>query len=194
MSSGLLAEQSGRWTIGVGGLYSPYSHRYTYSYLSTTNLDIENGTGVEVFAALRQSPRVSWELAASELSFDARLSVYDNFHPPGQPSPLVYTATGDYGLRSGTLTLLFHPIVGRRFDIHVGPMAGWTTYQIDVGEHREDEFTYGAKIGVSIPVARSRWRAMLDYRYLQTAHETADRDLYGALTFPAVSLGMGYDF
>ncbi len=188
------AQQDGRWSLGARVLYSPYSHTYRYSYLSSDYLKIEDGTGAELFVALRPSPRISWEAAVSELTFDANLSVYNNLHPPGEPSPLIGTASGDYGLRFGTLALLFHPLPGRRYEVYLGPVLGWTTYRIDIAQHREDELIYGGKIGLSTRVASSRWRAMLEYRYLQTEHETTDRDLYGSLAFPTVSLGLAYDF
>lgn len=188
----LAEEHAGPWSTGVRGLYSWYSHQYSYPYQGVSNnLDIENGVGFGAFVNFRPTHRYGFELALSQLSFDAVQTSVPTYPIPGPPIPV---GSGTFGLRSalGSFYVYFSP--SDRFDLYFGPTAGWTDFDEDVGVPREAELTYGATLGLSAPIGSTGWYALLDYRYLKTNHETMDRDFYGDLAFPSLGLGVAYRF
>jgi opacity protein-like surface antigen len=185
-----LAQDASRWSLGVRGVYSWYSHEYSYPYQGVSNnLKIEDGRGFGAFAGLRLSSRFGLELALSELSFDASLSSVPTYPIPGPPT---YVDSGTFSLRSALASFYFNFPLSSRFEVYLGPTLGLTSFNEDVGVPREDELTYGAALGLSAQLGDSRWSVLLDYRYLKTTHETTDRDFYGDFASPAVGLGLKY--
>lgn len=131
----LAEDHAGPWSTGVRGLYSSYSHQYSYPYQGVSNnLDIENGVGFGAFVNFRPTNRYGFEVALSQLSFDAVHTSVPTYPIPGPPIPV---GSGTFGLRSalGSFYVYFSP--ADRFDLYFGPTAGWTRISTKMSACRE---------------------------------------------------------
>ncbi|HKH44308.1 MAG TPA: outer membrane beta-barrel protein [Thermoanaerobaculia bacterium] len=194
------AAEPTRWTMRGRALVSDYENRFTTAYFDNrTELDVDQGLGLEVAVELRANQRVGVELSAGRMSFDAALR---NIRTVPGPSTnprefqeiVTFSDEGDFVMEPIALSLLFHVLRDRPLDLYLGPQAAWVRYDIGVegAQEREAELAYGAKLGAELRLGGSPWSLGLELRRLQTIHESTDRDLYGNLGVNIAALSLAY--
>lgn len=193
------AEDASRWTFRFRGLGSNYDHQFTSAYFTTTRLDVDQGQGFELAAELRQNRFLGWELAVGQLSMDARLNTTQlrpvSFDPLVLREETIFSSTGDFRLTPISLSLVFHPLQQRRWDVYIAPQVAWVRFdpRIEGAQAHEAEAAYGGKIGAELPFGSS-WSLGLELRHLEIPHESVDRDLYGDIGLDVGSLVFAYRF
>jgi Outer membrane protein beta-barrel domain len=195
------AAEPGRWTLRGRALATDYEKRLVSGSLSgRTELDLDGGSGVELAAEYRSSPRVGWELSVGQLSLDGDLRLVSTRLVSVDPFVLedvtFFRDHGDFVLRPVAVSFLFHPLGEgeRRFDLYLGPQVAWVSYDVDISsaQDREAEAAYGAKLGAELRLGSSPWSVGLELRHLETLHEAIEHDLYGTLGIDAAALMLAY--
>ncbi len=193
------AAQPPRWTLRAHALASNYEHEFIYPYSTTTYLNVDDGRGFEGSVEYRPHPRFGFELAAGQLTMDARVRVTQiqaiSFNPTVLREVTIFSDEGEFTVKPFTAGLLFHPLRQGRFDLYVGPQVAWVRYDIDVGESRDPYFGYGGKVGAAYSLGRSPWSVGVEYRHLELLREeNLDRSLYGEIGLDVFALTFGYRF
>lgn len=191
--------QQPRWTLRAHALASNYEHQFVYPYFTTQHLTVDDGRGFEGSVEYRPRPRLGFELAAGQLTFDARERVTRiepiSFNPVVLGEVTIFSADGDFTVKPLTAGLLFHPLREGRFDLYLGPQVAWVRYDVDVAQSREPYWGYGGKVGAAYSLGRSPWSVGVEYRRLQLLQdETVDRDLYGEIGLDVAALTFAYRF
>jgi len=194
-----VAAEPTRWTMRGRALVSDYENRFTTAYFDNrTELDVDQGRGLEVAVELRANQHVGVELSAGRMSFDAALR---NIRTVPGPSTnprefhdvVIFSDEGDFVMQPISLSVLFHVLRDRPVDFYLGPQAAWVRYDVGVyAPEREAELAYGAKLGAELRLGGSPWSAGLELRRLQTIHESLDRDLYGNIGINIAALSLAY--
>lgn len=193
------AAQQPRWTLRAHALASNYEHQFVYPYFTTQYLNVDDGRGYEASVEYRPHPRFGFELAAGQLTMDARVRVTQlqpiSFNPTVLREVTIFTDEGELTVKPLTAGVLFHPLREGRFDLYVGPQVAWVRYDINVAQSREPYWGYGGKVGAAYSLGRSPWSVGVEYRRLQLLQdETVDRDLYGEIGLDVAALTFGYRF
>lgn len=192
------AAETQKWSLRVRGLSSDYQHEFVYPYFSTSHLSIDNGTGFEAAVEYRPRPYLGLELSAGRLTFDARSwttqIVPVSFDPLVLEEVTTFHGSGDFRMEPFSFGLLVYPLARGRFDPYVGALVGWTRYNVDLeaGQAREPDLTYGGKVGVEYAFGESPWTLGVEYRHLEMVHETLDRDMYGDIGLDVGSFMIAY--
>jgi hypothetical protein len=191
--------EPGRWTLRGRALATDYKKRLVSGTQSgRTELVLDGGSGLELAAEYRSSPRVGWEVSVGQLSLDGDLRVVATRLVSVDPFVLedvtLFTDHGDFVLRPVAVSFLFHPLGERRFDLYLGPQVAWVSYDVDISsaQEREAEAAYGAKLGAELRLGSSPWSVGLELRHLETLHEAIEHDLYGTLGIDAAALMLAY--
>ena len=165
------AAQPPRWTLRAHALVSDYEHEFIYPYFTTSYLTVDDGRGFEGSVEYRPRPRLGFELAVGQLTFDAHERVTQlqpiSFNPTVLREVTIFSADGEFTVKPLTAGLLFHPLRDGRFDLYVGPQLAWVRYDIDVSERREPYWGYGGKVGAAYVFGRSPWSIGVEYRHLE---------------------------
>lgn len=193
------AAQPSRWTLRAHALASDYEHQFVYPYFTTQYLNVDDGRGYEASVEYRPHSRFGFELAAGQLTMDARVRVTQlqpiSFNPTVLREVTIFSDEGEFTVKPFTAGLLFHPLRKGPFDLYVGPQVAWVRYDIDVGESRDPYFGYGGKVGAAYSLGRSPWSIGLEYRHLELLREeNLDRSLYGEIGLDVAALTFGYRF
>jgi hypothetical protein len=156
-----------------------------------TCLDIDNNWELEV--AKTEGPFVGvevglneWlglELSAVQATFDLDLILDRHIITRIHPDNVVIGETRDIEVRSAeldatflTLGANFHLTPGRRVDLYLGPLVGYALYDEEVPFSHivfpesaavEDEWVYGAVLGLDVPLGDSRWMLGMAVRGLR---------------------------
>lgn len=190
--------EPGRWTLRGRVLATDYEKHLVSSFSSgRTELVLDGGSGLELAAEFRPSPRVGWELSVGQLSLDGDLRTIVTRLVSVNPTVLeevtIFESSGDFVLRPIALSFLFHPLRDRPFDLYLGPQVAWVSYDVKVSaQDRESEPAYGAKIGAELRLGSSPWSVGLELRHLETLHEQVEHDLYGNLGIDTAALTVAY--
>ena len=195
-----VAAEPTRWTLRGRALVSDYEDQFRTAYFDNrTELDVDQGLGLEFAIELRPNPLVGVELSVGRMSFDAALR---NIRTVPGPSTnprefqeiVTFSDEGDFVMEPISLSVLFHVLRDRPVDLYLGPQAAWVRYDIGVegAQEREAEPAYGAKLGAELRLGGSPWSAGLELRHLQTIHESLDRDLYGNIGLNVLAFSLAY--
>jgi hypothetical protein len=188
------------WTMRGRALVSDYENRFKSSYFENrTELDVDQGRGLEFAIELRPNSHVGVELSVGRMSFDADLRNIRTEHDPSSSNPrdfrdvVTFSDEGDFVMEPISLSVLFHVLRDRPLDFYLGPQAAWVRYDVGVeAQDREAELAYGAKLGAELRLGGSPWSLGLELRHIETIHESQDRDLYGSIGLNAAALSLGY--
>jgi hypothetical protein len=194
------AAEPSRWTMRGRALVSDYENRFTTSYFENrTELDVDQGRGLEFALELRPNSLVGVELSVGRMSFDAALRDIRTEDDPSSSNPrdfrdvVIFSDEGDFIMEPVSLSVLFHVLRDRPVDFYLGPQAAWVRYDVGVeAPEREAELAYGAKLGAELRLGGSPWSLGLELRRLQTIHESLDRDLYGNIGLNVAALSLAY--
>jgi hypothetical protein len=194
------AAQPSRWTMRGRALATDYENRFMNSYFDNrTELDVDQGVGLELTVELRPNQRVGVELSMGRTSFDAALrNIRSVPGPSTNPREfhdvVTFADEGDFVMEAVSLSLLFHLLRDRPLDLYLGPQASWVRYDIGVegAQEHEAEPAYGVRLGAELRLGSSPWSAGLELRHIETIHETLDRDLYGSIGLNAAALSLAY--
>jgi len=187
------------WTMRGRALVSDYENRFTTAYFDNrTELDVDQGRGLELAIELRPSQHVGVELSAGRMSFDADVrNIRTERGPSTNPREfhdvVTFSDEGDFVMQPISLSVLFHVLRDRPVDLYLGPQAAWVRYDVGVeAQEREAELAYGAKLGAELRLGDSPWSLGLELRHIETIHESVDRDLYGNLGLNIAALSLAY--
>jgi hypothetical protein len=201
LSAGMAVQaESPSWSLRLRTLASSYEHEFVSPYLTTTYLNVEDGSGFEVSAELRPRQHLGVELSAGRLSMDARLRVTQlqpiSFNPIVLREVTIFSSEGDFTINPFSLAVLYHPLRQGRFDLYVGPAISWVRYDIGVdgAQDRDPEPGYGVKLGGEYLFGRTPWSLGFEYRHLELLRDGTDRDLYGDIGLGVGALVVGYRF
>lgn len=194
-----VAAEPTRWTMRGRALVSDYENRFTTAYFDNrTELDVDQGRGLEFAIEVRPNSRVGVELSVGRMSFDAALR---NIRTVPGPSTnprefqeiVTFSDEGDFVMEPISLSLLFHVLRDRPVDLYFGPQAAWVRYDVGVeAQEREAELAYGAKLGAELRLGDSPWSLGLELRHIETIHESLDRDLYGNIGLNVAAFSLAY--
>lgn len=185
------AAEPGRWTIRARGIATDYETQRVYGHgLGRNEIDLSKGSGLEIAAEVRSSPRLGWEFSIGQLSVDANYRDYTVF----PTERLNFSSEGDFAFSSVGVAFLIHPLRDRLIDLYLGPQVAWVRYDVDVpgAPTPEPDPAYGAKLGAELGLGSSPWSLGLELRYLETAHKSVEHDLYGNFGISTAALGLAY--
>jgi hypothetical protein len=193
------AAEPSLWTVRGRALVSDYENRYTTAYFDyRTELDVDQGRGLELAVEVRPNPRVGAELAIGEMRFDAAVRTIRTV-PTSTPGvyreTITFSDDGDFVLKPISFSLLFHLFRDRPVDLYLGPQVSWVQFDVGVeAQEHEAEPAYGAKLGGEMRLGDSPWSLGLELRHIETIHDRLDRDLYGNIGLDAAALSLAYHF